>query len=58
MLNRQIHLLENDLATAKELLATEQLSLHTRIIAKDTFYKHTRIRRVMDAPSNPEDKDN
>lgn len=58
MLRRQLHLLENDLTTAKELLFAERLNLNNRIKAKDIFYKHTRIRRTMDTDTPTVDEAN
>ena len=45
MLQRQIRQIDFDLATAKEMIATEQESLRTYIKEKDEFYNKTRMRR-------------
>lgn len=45
MLQRQIRQINFDLATAKEMIATEQESLRAYIKEKDEFYNKTRMRR-------------
>ena len=45
MLQRQIRMINFDLATTKEMIATEQENLRTYIKEKDEFYKKTRMRR-------------
>lgn len=45
MLQRQIRQINFDLATAKEMIATEQENLRTYIKEKDEFYTKTRMRR-------------
>ena len=45
MLQRQIRQINFDLATAKEMIATEQQNLRTYIKEKDEFYNKTRMRR-------------
>lgn len=45
MLQRQLHLIKNDLATTKEMIAMERESLKTLIDEKDLFYKAIRKRR-------------
>ena len=45
MLQRQIRQINFDLATAKEMIATEQESLRVYIKEKDEFYNKTRMRR-------------
>ena len=46
MLQRQIRQINFDLATAKEMIATEQENLRTYIKEKDEFYNKTRARRI------------
>lgn len=45
MLRRQIHLINSDLATFKEMITTEEQNLRTYITEKDKFYKHIRHNR-------------
>ena len=45
MLQRQIRMINFDLATTKEMIATEQENLRTYIKEKDEFYNKTRMRR-------------
>ena len=45
MLQRQIHLLESDLATIKDLITTEKQNLHDYITAKENFYTVIRANR-------------
>ena len=45
MLQRQIRMISFDLATTKEMIATEQENLRTYIKEKDEFYNKTRMRR-------------
>ena len=45
MLQRQIRQINFDLATTKEMIATEQLNLTAYIKSKDVFYVQTRKRR-------------
>ena len=45
MLQRQIRQINFDLATAKEMIATEQENLRAYIKEKDEFYNKTRLRR-------------
>ena len=45
MLQRQIRQINFDLATTKEMIATEQENLRTYIKEKDEFYNKTRMRR-------------
>jgi hypothetical protein len=47
MLQRQIRMINFDLATTKEMIATEQENLSTYIKEKDEFYNKTRKRRAM-----------
>lgn len=46
MLQRQIRMINFDLATTKEMIATEEQSLRQYLSDKDEFYTKTRIRRV------------
>ena len=46
MLHRQIRMINFDLATVKEMIATEKQSLKTYIDEKDNFYVKTRKRRT------------
>ena len=48
MLQRQIRLYEDDLATTKEIIATEQQMLNDYIEEKDKFYKRIRANREKD----------
>lgn len=48
MLQRQIRLLDFDLITTKEIIATEQQNLKDYLKKKDDFYNKTRSRRKMD----------
>ena len=45
MLQRQIRMINFDLTTTKEMIATEQENLRTYIKEKDEFYNKTRMRR-------------
>ena len=45
MLQRQIRMINFDLATTKEMITTEQENLKTYIKSKDVFYVQTRKRR-------------
>ena len=45
MLQRQIRMINFDLDTAKEILATEEQNLREYLKNKDDFYVKTRIRR-------------
>ena len=45
MLQRHIRMTEFDLATTKDILASEQQNLRTLLTEKDKFYKRTRARR-------------
>ena len=45
MLQRQIRQIKFDLDTAKEMIASEELSLRAYIKSKDVFYTQTRKRR-------------
>ena len=45
MLYRQIRMINFDLTTTKEMIATEQENLRTYIKEKDEFYNKTRMRR-------------
>lgn len=53
MLQRQIHIINFDLTTIKEMIANEQQNLRNYIKEKDEFYKKTRNRR-----KNSYNKDN
>lgn len=48
MLQRQIRLLDFDLITTKEIIATEQQNLKDYLKKKDDFYNKTRFRRKVD----------
>ena len=48
MLRRQIHLIESDLNTFKDMIATEEQNLITYLKEKDKFYKHIRYNREKD----------
>ena len=45
MLQRQIRMINFDLATTKEMIATEEQNLRAYIKSKDVFYTQTRKRR-------------
>lgn len=45
MLQRQIRMINLDIDTTKEMLASEEQSLKAYLLTKEEFYKHTRIRR-------------
>lgn len=47
MLQRQIRMINFDLTTTKEMIATEEQNLRTYIQEKDEFYNKTRKRRAM-----------
>ena len=47
MLQRQIRMINFDLTTTKEMIATEEQNLRAYIKEKDEFYKKTRKRRAM-----------
>ena len=49
MLQRQIRRINFDLATVKEIIATEEQNLRTYLSEKDKFYVKTRIRREVKA---------
>lgn len=51
MLQRQIHMTEFDLDTAKEMIAGEEQSLREYITEKDNFYKKIRANREKAAKS-------
>lgn len=46
MLQRQIRMINFDLTTTKEIIATEEQNLRQYLSDKDKFYTKTRIRRV------------
>lgn len=46
MLQRQIRMIDFDLTTTKEMIATEEQSLRQYLSDKDKFYTKTRIRRI------------
>ena len=46
MLQRQIRMIDFDLTTTKEMIATEEQSLRQYLSEKDKFYTKTRIRRI------------
>ena len=46
MLQRQIRMIDFDLTTTKEMIATEEQSLRQYLSDKDKFYTKTRIRRT------------
>ena len=46
MLQRQIRMIDFDLTTTKEMIATEEQSLRQYLSKKDKFYTKTRIRRI------------
>ena len=46
MLQRQIRMIDFDLITTKEMIATEEQSLRQYLSDKDKFYTKTRIRRI------------
>lgn len=48
MLQRQIRMINFDLATTKEMIANEELNLRAYIKSKDVFYIQTRKRRQKD----------
>ena len=45
MLQRQIRMINFDLATTKEMIATEEQNLRTYLSEKDSFYKKIRLNR-------------
>ena len=46
MLQRQIRMIDFDLTTTKEMIATEEQNLRQYLSDKDKFYTKTRIRRI------------
>ena len=46
MLQRQMRMIDFDLTTTKEMIATEEQSLRQYLSDKDKFYTKTRIRRI------------